>query len=505
MAVLQARSDPSDPIPGSASRSLAGAIALQHKDDFDESQVLSTLRELVAAGEHHLDPMLAAISDAAVMLTGATGVALAMWKDGAMVCRARSGETAPPMGARLSAETGISGECLRTGKIQHCVDTEKNRLVDVEVCRTLGLRSIAVIPIQGDRGNNGILEAFSTEPAAFSAHHLAVLEHLGALAERARAAKPVGASPISPRVPLKAPTEKPGPPGLMPASDRFVDFVRALAGGRPLLVGAVGLAALALLGLVIWLGWRGGDGNEAKAHAAAPVSVAKGAETSPTVQDAKLSGADIAGQHVPDNDAVWKPNPGGQLLAPNGKPSAARTVKAAQDLDAAQTKKKQEVQRAPGVAGDAPGNTGSSLITVQAESKNPAENKKEEVAALEPPPLAVGQSPATMKGVIPAQPLLPTLSQLRVSRGVSGGELIHRVPPVYPQQAKSLRVEGKVVLDATVMEDGTVSDLKVVQGSPVLIVSAMDAVKKWRYKPFMLDGKAVKSPMRITVDFKLPR
>ena len=130
--------------------------------------MLSTLRELVAAGEHRLDPMLAAIADGALLLTGATGVALAMWKDGAMVCRARSGETAPPLGAQLSADKGISGECLRTGKTQHCVDTETNRLVDVEVCRTLGLRSIAVLPIQGWRGVNGILETFSTEPAAFS-------------------------------------------------------------------------------------------------------------------------------------------------------------------------------------------------------------------------------------------------------------------------------------------------------------------------------------------------
>jgi len=504
VAVLQARPDPSDPIPSSTVRSVAGATALQHKDDLDEPQVLSTLRELVAAGEHRLDPMLAAIADAALMLTGATGVAIAMWKDGAMVCRARSGETAPPLGARLSADTGISGECLRTGKIQHCCDTEKNCLVDVEVCRTLGLRSIAVIPIQGERGNNGILEAFSTAPGAFSTHHLAVLEHLAALAERARAAKPMGASPIAQRVVVKAPAEKPGPTGLMPASDRFVDFVRALGGGRPAVLGAIGVVALALLGLVIWLGWHGGDGNESRAHAAAPVSVANGGEMGPTVQDARLSGSGIAGQHVPDNDAVWKPNPGGQLLAPNGKPSAARTVKAAQELDAAE-KKTKETQGVPGVADGAPGNTPSSLITVQAESKNPTGNKKEEVAALEPPPLAVGQSPATLKGVFSSQPLVPALSPQRVSKGVSGGELIHRVPPVYPLQAKSLRIEGKVVLDATVMEDGTLSDLKVVEGSPVFIVSAMDAVKKWRYKPFMLDGKVIKSPMRITVDFKLPR
>ena len=131
--------------------------------------------------------------------------------------------------------------------------------------------------------------------------------------------------------------------------------------------------------------------------------------------------------------------------------------------------------------------------------------KSEDIAALDPPPLVVDQNSPMLKGVLSSQPLVPTLSQPRVSRGISGGQLIHRVPPVYPTQAKSLRIEGKVVMDATVLEDGAVSDLKVVQGEPVFIPSALEAVKKWRYKPFVLDGKPVKSPMRITLDFKLPR
>lgn len=65
-------------------------------------------------------------------------------------------------------------------------------------------------------------------------------------------------------------------------------------------------------------------------------------------------------------------------------------------------------------------------------------------------------------------------------------------------------MEGKVVLDATVTEDGSVRDLRVVQGQPVFVEAAVDAVKQWRYKPFVLDGKVVPRPMRISVDFKLP-
>lgn len=530
MAALQARSSPPEKSTGSRGRGASVATALQRDGDPDESQVLSTLRELVAAGEHRLDPMLAAISDAALRLTGATGVALAMWKEGAMVCRARSGETAPLLGAQLRADTGISGECLRTGKSQICVDTEKNKLVDVEVCRTLALRSIAVSPIHGERGNNGILEAFSTEPGAFTSHHLAVLEQLALLAERARSAKPVGASPVAAPTVVRAPERTPGRTGLLPASDRVADFVRAVVGQRRLLLGVAGLALAFLLGLMIWLGWRGSDGNERKAQAAAPVAAEKSNAASASVAT-KAADSWIAGQHVPDNDAVWKPNPGGQLVAASGKPSAARTVK----LYAAEAQRTtKDVQPRDVRAGDArtslritanevpgagvgvtpagggsaaAGNlNGSSRGATRSGAAGSAAASKEEPAVLEPPVLGAGQAAPAITGVLSSQqPLMPTLSQQRVSKGISGGQLIHRVPPEYPSQAKSLRMEGKVVLNAVVLENGRVGDLKLVQGDPVFVASAMDAVKRWRYKPFVLDGKAVKSPMTITLDFKLPR
>jgi protein TonB len=55
-----------------------------------------------------------------------------------------------------------------------------------------------------------------------------------------------------------------------------------------------------------------------------------------------------------------------------------------------------------------------------------------------------------------------------------------------------------------VMEDGTLRDVKVVEGSPTLVQSAVEAVRRWRYEPFELDGKPVKNEIRISVDFKLP-
>lgn len=557
MAVTQAQVIPPEKISSNGGSRTDPVIPPQRDNNPDEGQVLATLRELVAAGEHQLDPMLAAIADAAMSLTRASGVAIAMWKDGAMVCRARSGDTAPPLGAKLSADTGISGECLRTGKMQHCVDTEKSKLVDFEVCRTLRLRSIAVLPIQGARGSfgiapagtksngirsngvvgvNGILEAFSTEQGAFNSHHLAVLEQLASLAERARAAKPVGASAVPPAMTVVAPAvvapmEKPGPVGLLPASDRFVDFARVLVGRRPIVLGAVGLVTILLLGLVIWLGWRGNDGKDRDKDSENKVHAAAGSTVSATVRgdatDVRSSDQPVAGQHLPDNDAVWKQNPGGQLIS-SGKPSAA---KAAQPpgLSAADAKKHSDKSSdrsgatAPGssvasggsVTGaktkgsDASSPTsgsnlaGSNPATPNPNGSNSAISNPVELAAGALPP-GIGQTSQSLNGVLLSKAAVPTLSPQRVSQGVSGGQLIRRVPPVYPPQAKTLRMEGKVVLDAMVTEDGSVRDLRVVQGQPVFVGAAMDAVKQWRYKPFVLDGKIVPRPMRISVDFKLP-
>jgi len=481
--------------------------------NFDESTALSFLKALIAAGDHRLDPMLGTIADAARQLTGASGAALAMWKEGAMVCRARSGDTAPALGARLSAETGISGECLRTGKIQHCADTGNDPLVDAEVCRSLGLRSIAVLPIQGWRGINGVLEVFSTKPAAFSEQQIALLQQLAALAERARASQPHGASSAAPKLPSGI--EKPQPSGLLPASDRFGDVVLAFLGtrSRPLVLGGIGLGAISLLALVIWLGWRGSDEADGKAHAAQPSSVGTTSVIAATVNPAAAHSPDKLppDRLPPDNDPVWKANPGGEALFPSsGKPLAGTPVKFASKVDVVAGKKTPadrslllaDIAANVAVPHQVPSSQTGSQIGSHNDSRS--DPRSDEAASAEPTSISAGSTnQSALNGVLSAKASLHGLSA-PVPPGVSGGQLVHRVAPVYPAEARLLRLEGTVILAAMVMEDGTVRDVKVVEGSPVLAQSAVDAVKHWRYKPYELDGKPVKNEIGISVDFKLP-
>lgn len=455
-----------------------------HPSELDEAALLSSLKDLVVAGDHRLDPILAAIADAAQSQTGASGAALAMWKDGAMVCRARSGATAPALGARLNAEAGISGECLRTGKVQHCRDTENDPLVDVEVCRSLGLRSIAVLPIQGWRGINGILEIFSTEPATFTEQHLAFLQQLAALAERARASQPHGASAAATSVRV----EQPQPSGLLPASDRVSDVAAVFLSrrSRPFILGAAGLLAFLLLGFVIWLGWRGPKQTSGKAKAASP---------SPLIAQRALS-------RPPDNDPVWKSNPGGEALLPGktsaGIPfgtSAGTPVTLASEV---------EVVAGPKTRPDQSLLAEDSTRYVSIPRELPAAGA-EETSVADPPPIpATDANSSALNGVLASPLSMPGLSPTAVSQGASSGRLVRRVSPSYPAQALLLRLQGKVILDAMILEDGTVHDIKVAEGHPVLARSAVEAVQRWRYKPYELNGKPVKTRTTITVDFKLP-
>ena len=470
--------------------------------NLDESTALSSLKDLIAAGDHRLDPMLATITDAARQLTGASGAALAMWKDGAMVCRARSGDTAPALGAQLSAETGISGECLRTGKIQHCTDTENNPLVDVEVCRSLGLRSIAVLPIQGWRGINGILEVFSTRPAAFTEPHIALLQQLASLAERARASQPHGASSAAPKLPSAV--EKPQPSGLLPASDRVGDVALAFLGtrSRPFVLGGVGLVAILLLVLVIYLGWHGPDEADGKAHVGPPSSLVN-------ATTANTATVHLPDKRPPDNDPIWKENPGGESLIPSGgKPLAGTPVKFASKVDVVAGKKTQagrsRADRSPLLADVAanvavPHEVPNSQIGSHTDSHS-TDSPSDDTTSAESPPILAGAASQSASDDVSAMPGLSA----PVSQKVSPGQLVHRVEPVYPAQALLSRLEGTVTLTAMVMEDGTVSDVKIVEGSPDLAPAAVDAVKHWRYKPFELDGKPVKSEIAISVEFKLP-
>ena len=98
----------------------------------------------------------------------------------------------------------------------------------------------------------------------------------------------------------------------------------------------------------------------------------------------------------------------------------------------------------------------------------------------------------------------PLLQTLNISQGVSQGLLIKKVQPIYPKNALFMRVEGAVDLMATISKNGDITRVKVLNGDSQLTRAATDAVKQWRYKPYLLNGEPVEIQTQITINFKLP-
>ena len=86
---------------------------------------------------------------------------------------------------------------------------------------------------------------------------------------------------------------------------------------------------------------------------------------------------------------------------------------------------------------------------------------------------------------------------------MSPPQLLHQTMPKYPRAAKTAHIEGTVVLKAIIKKDGTIGDLQFVSGPPELVKAAVDAVKKWRYKPRMLNGEPSEATTTISVVFTL--
>lgn len=96
------------------------------------------------------------------------------------------------------------------------------------------------------------------------------------------------------------------------------------------------------------------------------------------------------------------------------------------------------------------------------------------------------------------------VQRVRVSAGVSQGLLLRKTTPTYPPMAKIARVQGAVVLAAIIGKDGSIQNLHVVStASPLLNQAAIDAVREWKYRPYILDGEPVEVDTTVTVNFVL--
>ncbi|PYV34072.1 MAG: hypothetical protein DMG22_07500 [Acidobacteria bacterium] len=103
----------------------------------------------------------------------------------------------------------------------------------------------------------------------------------------------------------------------------------------------------------------------------------------------------------------------------------------------------------------------------------------------------------------PPPPKAAAPKRIRVSSGVEAAQIITKVTPDYPPLAKMARIQGTVKLEAVISKDGTIQELKVISGHPLLVKAAVSAVQQWRYRPTLLSGEPVEVQTEVDVIFTL--
>jgi TonB family protein len=431
-------------------------------------------REL--SNELALEIVLNEVVEQACLTTGATGAAVALERDGEMVCRGSSGSTSLPLGTRLESGSGLSGECMRTRQTQRCDDTWVDPRVDREASQQLGVRSVMVMPLVRGAELVGLFELFSPVPHAFGERDERTLEALAGriLSNLERAAQPP--PPLLQNEPFAVPEIQQSVPenpensiseSSIPQSSIPQNTVPEVTlpehpaqSGFDAVTWALRIAVLVcavMLGLLLGR------------HFSMPKVVVRSNPVS----------APSAG---PTSAAVSPP----RAASPSGKQARAAPGQASTPT--------------PPKRNNRPVAPGSLLVF---------ENGKE-IYRVSPSGNETGQGPAESSspelgsGVQRASSAEPD-KVVDLSPAAAEGSLLHRVEPQYPEDARQQQIQGAVVLEVQIGGDGVVQNVQTISGPAELAQASMDAVKQWRFKPHLVDGRPMPMQTRITLNFRLPQ
>lgn len=449
-----------------------------------------------------LEVVLHEMVEQACAATGASGVAVILERDGEWMCRASSGTGTPELGARLGCDSGLTAECIKTGRVQRCDDTEKDSRVDIEACRSLGVRSLIMLPILQAEKLIGVFAAFSPRRAAFGEEHernlkvlsghviksLALTSETPPTMERTteKMPSPVSAvvEEIGAEVPavVNLPDERPTHelPSENESEEKFIAVEpRDRFGPQPGSAPADGhsgykIATWMLTAVVLVF--------------AVFLSVAA---------SRRLLGGKTARRNLPAQSHAQ-----GDLASQNKENRGDENR--SNESQGNENQGDVKVDR----LGDKPGEstraadsaTEEGSLTVYENGKEvfhePAAAEKREAHAA----IGSGESAAATPVAGVQAPRIYQLSSEDAQR-----EVLLRVDPVYPEQARERGIEGIVVLSVRAGRDGRVRNVKLEGGQPLLVEAAKAAVKQWQFKPHLVDGQAVETQTRITLIFELPR
>jgi TonB family protein len=475
-----------------------------------------------------LDLVLNELVVRAAEATHASAAAVALTRGDEMVCRAATGHLAPDLGVPLSTRDGLSGACLQTRQPQLSVDTEFDPRVDPAISRRLGIRSILIVPVF-DMNNaqfTGVLEVFSSSPAAFSNSDQKLLEGFAEGCARIRQAaielgqrKPaaIGSPKVVPPKIVAPAFIQPNvvvPPELTAPGFASTDFA-ATNPQRPrrsnydpwtLVVGS--LAILATIAVSFLIGSRIGWLSHTRSHTQTshPISAqAKScAGTAAPGCPAEQSSAAATAPHRANTSA---PETTSAKKSTRTSPASAATR--AEDELVVYEKGKVIFRMRPATAKSdrAKGDQAKSNSTkpasikqdnnpvVEASSTTKIASSKTAPTKIVPTKSAPNKSTPNKSAEGESVWLAPAQAESR---------LLTRTEPQYPREALAAHRAGDVVLEVQVAQDGSVSNIRTLSGDPVLAAAAAEAVRKWRYQPYRQHDHPARFQTDVTLRFALP-
>ncbi len=417
-----------------------------------------------------LDLVLEQIVSQTRLSTCATGAFIGLVRSGPMVSRATNGATSTEFVAYLRRDSRMVDACLRTSALQYCRNCENFPGVDAAVCRSLGARSIVLVPVLSGRGEKlGVLGAFSSQADAFTAGDLVAIQSMSQrvadtiarvdeLACAPAAQVPVPVQEIS-RMPSQVSAES-----IKARAESIKARAVALASGA-----RRWLAPALVAGTLLLVGWELSrsvphDGLRLFARkSAAVVPHSLPPAQTPTLPDPPVFQA-VKPKAIASVSA--KSVPAKSVPAKSSSPAPVRAKHHVPDLEIENTL-----------------DDGSGIVVF--------EDAGVKGASTMPHDSGARSAPAS----------LPPLS---IPERAALARVVERVEPEYPDAAKAHHVQGIVVLDVLVGGDGRVQRLRPVRGYPGLAAAATDAVRQWRFEPMIRDGRPASFETNITLTFALP-
>lgn len=485
---------------------------------------------------------LAVVAQRAQAFTNASGAAIAVSEGNTdeIVCRARSGGSAPDVGTALRVEGTFTGICIQSGKELRCDDAETDTRVDTGAIRALGIRSMVVTPIKEEGKVVGVLAVFAPTPHAFTITHVAVLktmaDQISGLLQKERRVKdephpeppvavskaPVQAKPVPQPVIIKPSTAQPlaasvaparsngspvsrvepmrpvpvaveiAPPVVVPKKEKKREpkpeshpaprpsfgTLDAVA-SEPKKPGVNKFVVGGLLAVVIVAGSTWAFLKMHKSASAATIQTAQPAQNSaPPIQPTATLTPVAAVTTAP-----LAPSPSVSNIQPSGRSSSSEKPESRKTNEQERTK-------------PSPAPTPTTVALASGPSKISA--APQEQAPDVAPSLAVGGSSeisSLARPVSSAKPAMMAQSDLVNAKATRA------VPAVYPMIAKARRLSGVVIVRVTVGKDGKPHDLRFISGPAVFQDAAFEAVKQWIFTPATLNGQPIEQDTEIKVNF----